>query len=121
MSPTGKILLGIATISPFILFSLWIVSLVSASHAGIEGVEASSTHVVSVGFGFLMAAVAGAGTVALFVYYLVHILNNPRLDSQSRLLWALLICFFVNIAFVVYWIFQIWREEDDRIDHSYTN
>jgi hypothetical protein len=59
--------------------------------------------------------------VAILVYYLIHIINNPRLDSNQRLMWAFVVLLAGTIGRLVYWLFQIWREDDDRIEHSYNS
>lgn len=122
MSQTGKILLGIATILPFILWMLGILSFFpSAFHAPPDDVSHPAGVLWALGVSTILLILTVVGSLALFVYYLVHVINNPRLDSNSRLIWALVILFFANIGFIVYWLFQIWREEDDRVSHDYLN
>lgn len=77
--------------------------------------------VMSLGVSMMLIIAFVLVSIALFVYYLVHVLNNKRLESSTRLMWALVILFFSNIGFIVYWYFQIWREDDDRITHTYRN
>lgn len=60
-------------------------------------------------------------SLALVVYYLVHVINNKRLDAGQRLAWAIVVLFGGTISCLIYWIFQIWREEDDRVEHNYTS
>lgn len=64
----------------------------------------------------VLASVIG---IAVFVYYLIHILNNHRLDAGQRLMWALVVLLAGTIGCLLYWLFQIWREEDDRVEHTY--
>lgn len=125
MSATAKVLLGISTFLPFILFVLYILSFFpTAMHrSGGEMVPEAGTWggIFSLGLPLLIFLIMLANSIALFVYYFVHVINNPRLDAPNRLVWALIILFLFNVGFVVYYYFQIWREEDDRVDHSYLN
>lgn len=123
MTQTTKILLGIATILPFILFGLYFVSLFQSSigMSGANGPDGAAVGLLSLGVTLLIFFSSVLVSIVLFVYYLVHVINNPRLDASNRLIWALVILFFQNFGFIIYWYFQIWREEDDRIEHEYLN
>lgn len=123
MNQTTKILLGIATVLPFILFGLYFVSLIqsSSSMSGVQGPDGAAVGLLSLGVTLLIFFSAVLVSIVLFVYYLVHVINNSRLDASNRLIWALIILFFQNFGFIIYWYFQVWREEDDRLEHDYLN
>lgn len=72
--------------------------------------------------GFLIGTIlAVVSSLAVVVYYLVHVINNKRLDPGQRLAWAIVVLLGGTISCMIYWLFQIWREEDDRIEHNYTS
>jgi uncharacterized membrane protein len=68
--------------------------------------------------GSILVAVS---SLAVVVYYLVHLINNKRLDPSQRLAWAIVVLIGGAIGCMVYWLFQIWREEDDFLEHNYTS
>ncbi|MCH2199197.1 MAG: PLDc N-terminal domain-containing protein [Flavobacteriales bacterium] len=119
----GKILLGIATVFPFILMVLYVLSFFPMAFIAHEPGDMSdpSLGIFSIGLTLILFILMMVSSIALFVYYLVHVVNNSRLDSSNRLIWALVILFFANIGYLVYWYFQIWKEEDDRVEHNYLN
>lgn len=123
MSAVGKILLGIATVFPFVLLALYVLSffpvimMANVEETGTEPV----VGIFSIGISMILLILLVISTMALFIYYLIHVINNPRLDAQNRLIWAIVILFFSNLGYLVYWYFQIWREEDDRVEHHYQN
>lgn len=77
--------------------------------------------IFSFGLSFLSMALASLISLGLLIYYLVHILKNPRLDANTRLMWVLIVLLTGIVGNIVYWFFQIWREDDDRVSHGYNN
>lgn len=125
MSSTSKILIGLATLLPVVLLVLYALSLIPGGLTVIASSEgagrAMPIGVMSLGVSMMLILAFVVSSIALLVYYFVHVLNNKRLESSTRLMWALVILFFSNLGFIVYWYFQIWREDDDRISHNYHN
>lgn len=120
MTRTTKILLGIANVLPFVLLVLFISSIIMMPH-GMNVDPNPEFMLVSFGLSFLIIGLMSAIGIGLLIFYLVHILKNPRLDANTRLMWVLILLLAGFIGNIVYWFFQIWREDDDRLNHGYKN
>jgi hypothetical protein len=121
MTRSTKVLLGIANVIPFVLLAISMLAIISAPHPPTTENAAPEAFVFSLGVAFLFMGATTVLSFVLLIYYLVHVLKNPRLDANSRLMWALVILVASLLGNIVYWLFQIWREEDDRIEHIYKN
>jgi hypothetical protein len=120
MTRTTKILLGIANVLPLVLVAMFVSSFLMMPH-GLDVNPNPDVFIFSLGLSFLSIALASTIGLGLFIYYLVHILKNPRLDANTRLMWVLIVLLAGFVGNIVYWFFQIWREDDDRVDHGYNN
>lgn len=125
VSSTSKTLIGLATFLPLVLLVLYVLSLIPGGFTGASSPQDDAQNlpigIMSLGVSLMLIMAFVLSSIALFVYYLVHVINNKRLESSTRLLWSLIILLFTNIGFILYWYFQIWREDDDRISHTYRN
>lgn len=121
-SKTAKLSVGLLTLLPLVFLVLFFFALVSGGLSEAEELMASEEPLVfllPIGYAVVLLLAGIFSSLALTVFYLIHVLNNPRLDASQRLVWALLILFSGFLGCLVYWLFQIWREEDDRVEHSY--
>ena len=112
LSRTKKILLGIASVWPVVyifLFIAFIFGMVALS--GMGGGDLGPAF----GGGFMVLMVVHMltifGSLALTVFYIIHAVKNPRLDSNMRVIWIVLFFFGGMIAEPIYWYLQIWRPE----------
>lgn len=118
---TGKLSIGLLTILPVVFIVLFVMGLLGGVHRS-EELIASNDPVVflmPLGYSVFMFILAMVTNLAVFIYYLIHIINNIRLDSSQRLVWVFVICLAGALGCLIYWLFQIWREEDDRVEHNY--
>ncbi len=113
LSRPQKIVLGIFTLLPFILFPiiLWqivysIIQLVEMSEHG----EPETREILIVVFSFIIPIVLLAlGTLILLIFYIVHAILNKDIGAGEQLLWILLFIFLGVITFPIYWILRIWN------------
>ena len=47
-------------------------------------------------------------SIGLLIFYIVHAVNNKKLESNERIIWVLLFVFVPTIAFMIYWVLRIW-------------
>ncbi len=125
MTRTAKIFLGIITLLPYVLLVLYILSffkgVIDISAQAPPDNASPSVFLLSMGLSAVTLLLLILLSVGLFIYYLVHTLNNQRLDRSQKVIWALVLIFSSHIGNLIYWFFQIWREEDDRLEHDYSN
>jgi hypothetical protein len=104
-----KVLVGLLTLwMPlyFIGFMVFVLSMivVAASQQGEKGLP--------VAFGIL--AVLHLFTlllsIALAVFYIVHVVKNPRIQQTNRVVWVIVLLFGGVIAMPIYWYLHIWPE-----------
>ena len=48
-------------------------------------------------------------SVALLVFYIVHLFKNEALTGDKRTLWAIVLFMGLFIAMPVYWFLYVWR------------
>ena len=56
--------------------------------------------------------------IGVFIYYFIHIIGNPRLDTIGRLVWIFVIVATNAIGFLVYWYMQIWKAPEEPFYQS---
>ena len=109
---------------PLVLFVLFLIAMFGGLYnpepLQTDG-KAPNLTLLNLGYAIFLLVLFALTSLAMTVYYLVHIINNPRLDSSQRLFWALFSLLMGPLGCLLYWIFQIWREDDDRIEHNYTS
>ncbi|MBS1566464.1 MAG: PLDc N-terminal domain-containing protein [Bacteroidetes bacterium] len=47
--------------------------------------------------------------LGLLIYYIIHIVNNSRLEPIEKLVWVIIVLFTNIIGFIIYWYMQIWK------------
>ena len=110
MKKSTKILLGLATLWPFlymILFFLFIFSSILFM-PGPGGGESGPPFffVVFIALHILtMLWIMG-----LTVFYMVNVFRNDRVDKDKKVLWAVVIFMGNMIAMPIYWYLYIWKE-----------
>ncbi len=121
-STAGKITIGLLTVLPLVFLVLFVVAITGGLFKPDAELLASDDPVVFIlplGGMLLTLLLATVTGLAMFVYYIIHILNNQRLDATQRLGWSFVVLLGGAFGCLIYWLFQIWREEDDRINHEY--
>jgi hypothetical protein len=115
MSKTGKIVLGILSLLPILLFSTYILFFIgmftSVFRETMQQQNGRPPDVIMHNVGLLMAIIPLliVSSLGLLIYYIVHIMNNTRLQSTERLIWVLIVLFTSMIGFPIYWYMQIWK------------
>lgn len=123
-STAGKLSIGLLTLLPNLIGLAFLLALFGGYYTPAKEMLDSEDPVVllmplgGIVIGSILVAVS---SLAVVVYYFVHLINNKRLDASQRLAWASVVLIGGSIGCMVYWLFQIWREEDDFLEHKYTS
>ncbi|PAU93345.1 hypothetical protein CK503_11435 [Aliifodinibius salipaludis] len=48
-------------------------------------------------------------TLGLFVFYIVHLIQNSFLDTEKRILWIVVVFLLYGFAIPIYWYIHIWK------------
>lgn len=114
ISQTGKIIIGILTISQlfiglFVLiwfFSAFLPVIITGDEARIEQLV-----LLSVGKFIIMGIVLGVLSCGVLIFYLVHAGTNKHISTTMKVIWVLLLLFFGSIVEVVYFFMEIVPEK----------
>jgi hypothetical protein len=121
MSKSGKIITGILSFSPlffltgyFILFFSFFLQMFMNMDdpAKMAKPELFVTQFIGM---FALLFLMGIVTLGLLIYFIIHINNNKKLDSNEKLIWILIIIFVGMIGKPVYWYMKIWKDEDEKV------
>jgi hypothetical protein len=117
MSKNKKILIGIFSILPLLLFAVYMVSMVSFfiyffRETAVHGKEPDALFYS--GFSdmagmILTMVLLGLLSLGVLVYFLVHAINNQFLKSDERLVWILVFIFVGMVGFPIYWYLRVWK------------
>lgn len=113
MNRNQNIVLGIFTFLPFVFFPIiffqvfgFVVNMVAASEHGdpepADILLGISSFVVPIILTSLLS-------LALLVFYIIHVATNKKIEGIEQLMWILLFIFFGIIAFPIYWFLRIWN------------
>jgi len=116
MSKNKKILIGIFSILPLLLFVVYLVSMVSFlihffSQIAVRGKEYDLFYAEFSNMAGMIVTMVLLGLLSLgvMIYFLVHAINNQFLKSDERLVWILVFIFVGMVSFPIYWYMRIWR------------
>ena len=113
MSRSGKIFLGVLTFVPFVLFAIYIAVFISFFFE-IFRYQSFEPHPEEIPFAIIpiivFAVLMGLASLGLLIYYIIHAVNNKKIDSSERLVWILVFLFAGMIGFPIYWYMRIWKE-----------
>ena len=115
-SKPAKIILGVATISPVLLWALFLCGFFALFFGTFVTVAQQPPSEEPPGIFFLfpvLFAVQMIGMVwviALMILYIVDVFRTERLPQDQRVLWLIVIFFGSILAMPVYWYLYVWRE-----------
>lgn len=125
MSRTAKVLIGIASFLSVIMVPIVIFSVIGGFVPHIieleqQGMDPDPMTIVA-GVGAFIGAILFMVflSIGLFVYFIIHLMRDPSADSDTRVLWILLLFFLSNFVYPFYWYFRIWRPNDVGPDVSF--
>lgn len=122
MSKSAKITLGVLSFLPFVFllgYFVWFIGLFihmmgAAGSGNAYPGEMPDYFLGNMIWMIILIALMGIFTFGLFIYYVVHVVNNKTIDSNERLVWILVFLFANMMGFPIYWYMRIWRETPGR-------
>jgi hypothetical protein len=110
-----KLILGFFTLLPFLLIPYYLYEFFQFFT---EIIQTSVHHEEPdplVMMQFMMPMFAAIGilsltSLALLVFYIVHVVNNSVITGNERIVWILLFVFAGMIAFPVYFFMRVWKD-----------
>jgi heme/copper-type cytochrome/quinol oxidase subunit 2 len=119
MSKTSKIITGILSVLPLLLMAGYLVMFFSfffkmftmsfPNPSAPPDPEAFMTPFIGM---FAMLFLMVLVTLAMLIYFIIHINNNKKLDNNEKLIWILIIIFVGMIGKPIYWYMKIWKEDE---------
>lgn len=105
-----KILLGLATLWPFVYMIIFFVVIISTlifmPNQEAEGSGPPMFFAVIIPLHLLTML----WIIALTIFYIVNVFKNDLVDKAKKVLWAVVIFMGSLIAMPIYWYLYIWRE-----------
>ncbi len=117
MSPNSKIVVGIFSFLPIILFLILIPTLINLIPEFIKwDKQEPDVYQVFRTLGPLMFVVLFEGLISLglLVFFIIHLMNNKKLESGEKLIWVLVFFFISLVGYPIYWYLRIWKEQADN-------
>lgn len=109
MKKSSKILLGLATLWPFVYLILFFIFVFSSMFFLRQSSGESGPP-----FFFLIFMAFHLLTMLwimlLTIFYMVNVFRNDRVDKDKKVLWAVVIFMGNMIAMPIYWYLYIWKE-----------
>ncbi len=107
MSKNSKIILGIFTFLPIVIYFVsfgFFFSLIG------ENIHPEPDAIISnISLFFYFIAFVLMLSIGLLIYYLIHIARNENFDSNERLVWILIMFFAGTLGAPIYWYLNIWK------------
>jgi hypothetical protein len=114
MTRASRIWLGIFTFLPIVLLFVYLFLIVFLVRDAIRyGDEDMPFPILpEVLWMIILALSGGLLSFGLLVYYIIHAINNKKIDSNERILWILIFLVGNIIAFPIYWFMRIWKDPE---------
>ena len=119
MSKNKKILIGILSVLPLILMAVYFITIIGFFFPLFRGEfpdnppDFMSGKMTGM---FVMIGLMTITSLAMFIYFIIHVANNKTLNRTEQLVWILIIVFATVIGYPIYWYLKIWKE--NNIDRS---
>jgi len=114
LSKTQKIIVGLFTLLPFLLFPYILYQIIHFIFEAIELSErgaAEPVSIISAILSFIIPIILlSIVTFGLLIFYIMHAISNKSIESTERIIWIIFFIFFSSLAFPVYWFIRIWND-----------
>jgi hypothetical protein len=118
-----KILIGVLTLLPFLfvpylIFQVFSFVMTTVSNDSM-GIDPQPEIILSAIFSFIFPIILlSLLSLALFIFYIIHTVNNKNMETTERIIWILLFIFVGLVVFPVYWIMRIWNDGQQSPVHT---
>lgn len=124
MSTSKKVFLGILTFIPLLLllvyfivfFKFFFVLMGNTADNPFHQDEVPVMFFANFFWMFLLIGLSVVIGLGIMIYYLIHVNNNPKLDSNKKIMWMLILIFVNSIGSIVYYFMEILplKEQSDE-------
>ena len=114
MSRSSKVISGILSFLPLILAGVLIIQVFSLFPQFISWDKYDPdpyTVFNTIGPLIITGLFTGLVSLGLLVFFIIHMLNNKKVESIEKLIWILIFLFAGVIGYPVYWYMRIWKEQ----------
>jgi len=114
MTKSSRVWLGILTFLPFVLLFAYLFSIAFLVRDAIRyGDENMPLPILSNVFWMvIIALMLGLLSFGLLIYYVIHVINNKKLDSNEKVIWVLVFIVFPVITYPIYFLMRIIKEPE---------
>lgn len=114
MSKGSKLFLGLLSILPLILGAVIIIEVFVLFPEMIYwGDHEPDPYTVFSTFApvFVTGLIACVLSVGLLIFFIIHMLNNKKIESGERIIWIIVFLLAGAIGYPIYWYLRIWKED----------
>lgn len=113
LNKTSKIILGVLTFIPLLFAISFLIFIVINFFSVFFSQEPAMPMMLFSYLGHIIPYVFPVVllSLGLFVFYIVHIVQNPVIDTEKRILWIVVVFFAYGVALPTYWFIHIWKNK----------
>ena len=113
LNKPGKIILGIVTFLPLLLAISIIGFVIFHFFSMFFSQEPAMPMMYFSYLSYLLPYIFPAIllSLGLFIFYVVHIIQNASLDAEKRILWIVITFMAYALATPIYWYVHVWKHE----------
>ena len=115
MSRGSKLFIGLLSFIPIILLFVLLFMILRSIPTFVEWekYDPDAREVFSL-FGpvFILSVFMGILSLALLIFFIIHLVQNKVMDSTERIIWVLVLLFAGIIGYPIYWYMRVWRDEN---------
>ncbi|HET9745814.1 MAG TPA: hypothetical protein VFP97_08880 [Chitinophagaceae bacterium] len=114
MSRSSKLFIGLLSFLPIILLIVlfFMIFRMFPVFFEWEETEPAPQEVFTV-FGplFILGMIMGLLSLALLVFFIMHLVRNKTMDGTERVIWILVFLFAGIVGYPIYWYMRVWKDE----------
>lgn len=115
MSNNSKIITGIFSFLPLILFLVMIPTLIGLIPQFIEW-DKQEPDIYEVfrtmGPFLIMIIISGLFSLGLLIFFIIHLINNKTIENGEKIVWIFVFLFVSMVGYPIYWYLRIWKENE---------
>lgn len=114
MSRSSKLFIGLLSFLPIILLFVLLFMILRSIPTFIEwgNYDPDPREVFSL-FApvFVLGIFLGILSLALLIFFIMHLVRNKVMDSTEKVIWILVFLFAGIIGYPIYWYMRVWKDE----------
>jgi len=60
---------------------------------------------------FIVGLFTGLVSLGLLVFFIIHMINNKKIDTSERIIWILVFLFAGIVGYPIYWYMRVWNDQ----------